>query len=300
MNKTAIIVFLALALLDPVMAAGANADISDMFASGASTASTAASTAFFFSAALGLVFTIMGFHELAKKEGQGHGKIWMLVSGGALLSIAGVIFSFSATFGLDASLGTGSSNPAPGSASGGVPILDNLRVQLGASYSVIKIMAQVVGLVMLISGFTRFVKEGKQGQISKFPYLMIVMGALLINIAPLTNVFTQTLFGTDTELFSGTTFDYQKPENSGLDERALSYLTFALTVFAIFGFIGIISGLHGLANEQSKSTGQNLIKIIGGSIAVNMEAFLVMIAKSAGVKEENIFKVILKMFGYGD
>lgn len=134
------------------------------------------------------------------------------------------------------------------------------------------LFSRVAGIVLCIVGLCKWAAtgNGRQGGIH-IGFMYIMSGAMLVAVPTLMGVFSNTILG---EGFHGTNMLSKIEENSkaaGAAEAIQSVLMFV----SLLGHIAFIRGIFimkGLGSNQSSTLGRALTHLIGGAMAINIQA----------------------------
>jgi len=163
----------------------------------------------------------------------------------------------------------------------GIDIISNLTSQLKTAWTPLLLIAAAIGFVMFGVGLIRMVQ--KQGQGGSFgaiydSAMTVFAGLLLLNLSVFLKIMTASVLASQ---MADDPLSFQA--NTGNSATA-TMVTFAVVVVAIVGLIGFIRGIILLthANEDPRAVWSAITHLIGGTIAMNIPSFMLMIGHSAG------------------
>ncbi len=210
--------------------------------------------------------------------------LWFMFGGGLLVSLPAVIGMLQRTLKLDFAQGATVGATSFVLSGGGVG-LDGMMINFIKNvqqpmYFLLTVLGAALGAFFLITGLLRMAKgatqDGPRGSLGAGTIGRIIVGSILISLAPSIDVITSTLFGTGVVQFSGLNIP-------GVDAGALSQAKNAvgavLTFIQIVGGIAFMRGflmLRALADGGGGgvSTSAAFTHIIGGSAALNISTVL--------------------------
>lgn len=150
---------------------------------------------------------------------------------------------------------------------------------------VILTLVPVAGIAMIVVSLVKFAKAGEmQSKESKIALmLMFFVGIAFLNFSAIIRVYVSSMFGTTPFSGSGDVALSYSSSDMG-DDGIKNASKFVLTVVQLSGVIGIIKSLT-LLNKPGEQGGGPIpaLKVgVGASLAINMEAFLKMVAEGLG------------------
>jgi len=242
-------------------------------------------------------FGSMGFglFSLTQKDAQPKHAIAMIVVGGLMLAVGASMTVILETLGLTSGVRTAT----PGVEAGGGGILDDFRRVLDLLWGPLVIITKVAGFGLFVYGMIGLINASSPRASVQYKqaFAAILIGAMFFNVEAAFNVMSQTMFNADTTAHMSSNFDYSSKVVGAGNEKAISAIKFAFSIIAIVGFFGFVTGLNGLrkaANSQSnEGIGASMTKLIGGSMAMNLD--LVMKALNASTTDKG-FNSIIKFF----
>ena len=160
----------------------------------------------------------------------------------------------------------------------GASIIANLIPLLVPWWSTIVQIGRLLGIIVFAIGVKNLAAEGRHHQGHRGGWNGIVAGLLMVNITGFLDAVAQsTLSGSSQNGLEG-----YNPSH-GSDPSAL-YVQFGIYVVMLVGLVGVIRGLFLIKQsaEDGRQMGSAITHIVGGTMGVNVEAFLKMLASSMG------------------
>jgi hypothetical protein len=157
-------------------------------------------------------------------------------------------------------------------------IIANLIPLLVPWWGAIVGISQLMGFIVFGIGLKKLGTSGRHQQQSGGSWSGIVAGILMVNIVGFLDAVAQSTLAKSSQ--NG--LEGYNPAN-GSDPAAL-YVQFGIYVVMLVGIVGVVRGLFLVkqAAEDSKQMGSAITHIVGGTMGVNIEGFLRMLAASLG------------------
>lgn len=134
----------------------------------------------------------------------------------------------------------------------------------------------LLGLILFGVAFIKLYSSSKTGNTSWFICIAIIIGAvLLINIQEALDLFSVSVLGTASD------FSFAANVNAGPGQ---AYMLAAIACIKLIGMFGFIRGGYLLGQSQNNSSTfwAGLVHCLGGTLAMNIETFAVMLGNTLG------------------
>jgi hypothetical protein len=168
-------------------------------------------------------------------------------------------------------------------------IIKNLLPHLQTMWPVIKIIANMMGFILIMIGIGAFIGNGRhQGVNAKGPIYALASGTLLLNITSTLDLFASSVLDKESETGLG----YTAP---GGDDPTALYITFAVYIVMLVGFYGVVYGciLLKRSADDGRQLTSSITHLVGGTMAVNIVVFMKMLAASMGPSVESAVSKLL-------
>lgn len=161
----------------------------------------------------------------------------------------------------------------------GAPALNHgqIALDLAALADLARIAAGAIGFCLLGAGLLAFIRSKGRQESPGRALSMVLVGGVLLSVASAANMAAGSLFGADSLQLVG--IESHVTEKAG---PAAAMFATALRVAWVVGFIGFISGWHGLTKERPQA-GVCIAKILGGSAAMNLPIVIQAAAQWGGI-----------------